>query len=273
VSGFVRIAQIIAVNLVPAFGVMGAGWTGATALVLYWFENLISTLLVASRIAIHRRATGKRGHYTTNVTTVVTRGKRSVTRSAGTFGDGYLSTSLVFTLAHGLFIGLLVFAVIPKEFGAAEGVSMSDLGWGMLFTLVLLVLGFFADLGEISQRPFAWVKKIADASLGRMVVVHLTIIFGMFAMMKWSSPSALFAVFVAFKILVDVGISMPQKEYELSEKPPQWVVKLTKLSGSSVNMEEEWIRIRKEEIERKRTEELPVEGFENPSKGAVIADR
>jgi hypothetical protein len=271
VSGFVRIAQIIAVNLVPAFGVMGAGWTGATALVLYWFENLLSTLLIALRITLHRRATHKRGHYTTNVTTVVSRGKKKVTRSAGTFGGGYLGTSLVFTLAHGLFLGIIVFIGIPKSFGPEAGVSAADLRSGLIFTTALLLLGFFFDLSELRQRPFAWVKKIADTSLGRMIVVHLTIIFGMFAMMTWNSPAMLFGVFVGFKLLIDVLSGLPQKEVEISEKPPGWIVKLAKVSAAGLNMEEEWKKIRKEEMEKKVNDELPIEGYGSRARAAEIA--
>ena len=43
-------------------GVFLAGWSPATALSLYWWENLIGAALVALRIALHRALTRKRGH-------------------------------------------------------------------------------------------------------------------------------------------------------------------------------------------------------------------
>jgi hypothetical protein len=54
---------ILGLNLVPAGGVALRGWSPATALTLYWCENLIGSVLVALRIAIHRRLTRNRGHY------------------------------------------------------------------------------------------------------------------------------------------------------------------------------------------------------------------
>jgi hypothetical protein len=58
-----RLVPLVGINAVPLGGVFLADWSPATALSLYWWENLIGAALVALRIALHRALTRKRGHH------------------------------------------------------------------------------------------------------------------------------------------------------------------------------------------------------------------
>ena len=62
-EGARRLVPLVGVNAVPVAGVFLAGWDGATALSLYWWENLIGSLLIALRIVVHRALSRKRGHW------------------------------------------------------------------------------------------------------------------------------------------------------------------------------------------------------------------
>ena len=44
--GIIRALQILGVNAVPAWGFFDDHWSASTTLVVYWFENIIATLLV-----------------------------------------------------------------------------------------------------------------------------------------------------------------------------------------------------------------------------------
>src|SRR3954467_4920910 len=57
-----RLLPVAGANAVPVAGVFLAGWSAATALTLYWVENLVGSLLVAVRIGAHEALTRKRGH-------------------------------------------------------------------------------------------------------------------------------------------------------------------------------------------------------------------
>src|SRR5688572_1009570 len=88
--------QALGVSSVPVVGTFAAGWSAATALALYWCENLLGALLVAVLIARHRRLTRKRGHW---------RGQLSgSTRPAGKGGKRRLYTPQAKTSGYRSFL-------------------------------------------------------------------------------------------------------------------------------------------------------------------------
>src|SRR5215470_7196700 len=76
-----RLSLLFGLNAVPVVGVARAGWTNATALVLYWCETVILVLLVALRIRLHRRWTNKRGHYCETLVKITQNGLSTTKRS------------------------------------------------------------------------------------------------------------------------------------------------------------------------------------------------
>jgi uncharacterized protein DUF6498 len=226
-----RVVQALGVNSVPLLGFAAAEWTQGTALALYWVENLVGALLVGVRIALHRRWTGKRGHerppegLTSSAATV--RGARGHRPPAappprrsgppGTFLREFMTTVLAFTFGHGVFVAALIFLVLPQH---GERVDPDALRLGVMAVTAFLLLGFAWDLFSLRQRPFAWVRRLTEQTLGRVVLLHLAIIFGMLALAKFGAPRALFLVFAGLKTLADVGSAMPQRE--LPVEPPAW---------------------------------------------------
>ena len=229
-----RLLQVLGVNSVPALGFFAADWTASTALALYWCENVLVTLLVGLRLVVHRRRTGKRGHWEADLGSE--RPKRA-SRSA-TFLAGFLSAALIFTAAHGLFLGLILFLLIPQEFPDAGGVDIASLGTGLGFISVLLLLGLAYDLVGIDTRSFAWVKRLAERVLGRVILVHLTIIFGMMGMAWLGGPRGFFLVFAGFKTLSDLTAMTGGGHEEPSSEPPGWLVGTIRTLGGKGNAED-----------------------------------
>ena len=97
-SWLARLSLLLGVNAVPVVGVAGAGWTNATALVLYWCETVILVLLVALRIRLHRRWTNKRGHYCEGLVKITRNGLSRTERSTG-HGVTHLSNPREWTVA------------------------------------------------------------------------------------------------------------------------------------------------------------------------------
>src|SRR5262249_51458076 len=95
---------VVAVNVVPAIGWFIAGWSAGTTLAVYWFENVAACLLIAIRIGAHQRLSPRRGHYRYQAPSTNRRSAQS-----GTFFSGFLITSLVFSAAHGVFLGFILF--------------------------------------------------------------------------------------------------------------------------------------------------------------------
>ncbi|KAB2959195.1 MAG: hypothetical protein F9K18_11695 [Thermoanaerobaculia bacterium] len=217
-----RLLQALGVNSVPAAGYFGEGWSIGTTLALYWLETVAVIVLISLRIVLHRRLTRRAGHWNIAVETrTKVGGRTSVRHGRTTFLVSFLAVMVPFTAAHGLFLGLLVFLVLPEHAKAPEGVALADLSAGAAAMALFLALGLVLDLVGLSERPFRWVERLAERAQGRMFVTHLTIIFGMGAMGVWGAPAALFAVFVGLKSLVDLGGLYPEREPR--PEPPRWL--------------------------------------------------
>jgi Family of unknown function (DUF6498) len=185
-------------NAVPLSGWFLAGWTPGTTLVLFWFENLALSLFLAARIAAHWTATRKRGH---------TNG----------FLRTFVLTSLAFTLAHGVFLFLVLGFLLEGT------VSRQDAIAGLQWMLAAQVASLAFDLWNIGDWPFAEVRARTDWMMGRVVMVHLSIVFGMFLFMWLEQPWWFFSIFVGLKAMMDIGSLVPQWQ---PKEPPVWLVRI-----------------------------------------------
>ncbi|AGA25415.1 DUF6498-containing protein [Singulisphaera acidiphila] len=218
-----QMALTVVLNAIPAGGVIFRGWTPATALTLYWCENLVAAILIAVRIAIHRRLTKKRGHYRFE-SNANAKGRPSQGRFQVSYLGEFLATSLTFTLVHGLFLFAL-FAVVVKTNSDTTQV-FQGLRWMVAAQLVSFVL----DLLQLSHWSFADLKKCADQALGRVVLIHLAIVGGMVIAAFSSRPEAFFAVFGCLKTLSDLTSRIPYNP-KLGLEPPRWFLWFTNRFG------------------------------------------
>lgn len=207
-----RLLLALGINAVPAAGLALAGWSSATALASYWAENLVGVLLVAIRIALHRRRTHRAGHYLAQIDS---RSPRA-TRARTSFLAEFLVTGLVFTLAHGLLIGL--FAHVTKS--EIDPVALRN---GMLGIAVMQLVGFAFDALTLASRPFAWVRQLALFTIGRITLVHLAVIAGV-GLAALSGVDQYFVLpFILLKTSVDV-LGVLQLNAREHEAPPPWMV-------------------------------------------------
>jgi hypothetical protein len=187
-------------NAIPLWGLAFGGWSAPTALIIYWCDNFIGALLISLRIFLQQRLTSKRGHFHPQLNTNIKTGsaKNVKTIPIKSFFAEFLSTSLIFTLAHGVFLGLLLNTIFqsPPENDA--------LRTGILGVVAFNIIGFLIDLIGLKVKPFIWIKQLAGALLGHVVLVHLAIIGGMAFAAFTNSGNAFFVPFAAFKLLADL---------------------------------------------------------------------
>jgi hypothetical protein len=213
-----RLVPLVGINAVPLGGVFLAGWSPATALSLYWWENLIGAALVALRIALHRLLTRKRGHRRLQLNLQVyaggqgaaekRRSKRQRKRERrgggvdvepGSFLGEFLLVAGAGTAVH----GVLLWAVLR---GFLEAGPQSDqLRLGVLAVGVFQLGGFLFDLIGIRQRPFAWIRDLAQATAQRVSLLHLTLIIGFWFATGPGGLSGSLRPFVVLKALADFG--------------------------------------------------------------------
>jgi hypothetical protein len=210
-----HVATWLGVIAVPALGWFTQGWSGATTLVVYWFETAAMCLLIVARIALHQRWTPRYGHfrYQAPVTD-----RRGVPRR-NSFVSGFALTSLVFCGAHALFLGVILLLLnLNGQRGIAE-VDWRSIGLGCAYVLAFLLIEFLLDLSSLRHWTFWQIEQTANRGLSRVVVIHLTLIFGLFGVAITDAPSAFFGVFVVLKSLAALSLALPQWD---PEQPPRW---------------------------------------------------
>ncbi len=211
-----RLLQLLGINGVPAFGLFGAGWSPATVLAVYWWETLLTSLLLGLLIARHRQLTRKRGHYReqlqTNVTVQSGTGEKRQ-HKFGSFLSEFLTVSLFFTFVHGVFLAFILFMVGPRASGGNGtdlGVDRGDLKTALAAIALLAVLGLAIDLVHVGDRPFAWLRKRSEGVIGRVMLIQMSIILGMVFLAERDEPMAFFSVFLGLKLMADIGAYLPQ---------------------------------------------------------------
>ncbi|HET6734887.1 DUF6498-containing protein [Mycobacterium sp.] len=255
----VHLLTLLAVNVVPAAGWFVGGWSAGTTLVVYWFETVAACLFVSARIAAHQRLSPRRGHFRYLAPKSDGPRSRGSQISQSSYIHGYLVTSLVFCAAHGLFLGGILFVLAHNGQGDLVGVDWHSVKLGGLYVLIALAVDFVVDLIGLRQWSFWQIEATANRSLGRVIVVHLTIVFGMFAA-ALTDFSALFGVFVFLKTMYALSTALPQWE---PATPPQWLSRaMNRLPnvGPGERFEDSWAKDRADEAQRRERNEQPWTG-------------
>jgi hypothetical protein len=219
---------VIGANAVPLIGVFTRGWSGATALSLYWFENLVGSLLIAVRIAAHEALTHKRGHRrrqlnlnTENVAGADRARQRPTPKNAygepRTFLREFLVAACMATGVH----GLVLWSVVRKVLESAP--DRHALLQGCLGIGAFQVLGFVNDMIGIRERPFASLRDLANAGIRRVTLIHLVMIVGFWVALR-GGASGFFGPFAVIKTAADVGNLLAMAGFRADpEEAPGWL--------------------------------------------------
>jgi hypothetical protein len=250
VTRIVHLLALLTVNAVPVAGWFVEGWSAGTTLVVYWFETLAACVFVTARIALHQRMSPRRGHVSYQAP------KSTRQRSQSSFLQGFLVTSLVFSAAHGLFLGVILFMLDHNGQGDLAGIDWRSVKLGSLYVLIALAIDFVVDLLGLRKWLFWQIEQTANRSLGRVAVVHLTLVLGMFAA-AMTDASALFGVFVVLKTLYALSTALPQWEPATA---PDWLSRMMNRFPSvhpGEQFEDAWAKDRADEVERRERNEEP----------------
>jgi len=179
------IALIIA-NLVPVVGVIFAGWDAGIIVLLYWSENLIVGFYNVFKMALVSSDPSK----------------------AKTTKKGLIVFFCVhygfFCMGHGVFVILLAsFSPMVRE-----GVMRT------IFRLIWPFLGLFVSHGISFLQNFILRKERASMTVerqmarpyGRIVLLHVAIIFAALPTVLFGSPLPMVMLLVLGKIFVDLWL-------------------------------------------------------------------
>lgn len=177
---------LIAVNLLPLGGVLFYGLTVFAVMVLFWSENVVIGILNVAKM----------------LTLFKLRGDVGALGLAIFFGMHYG----IFTVVHGVF----VFTLFSPANSATSSLSTVDAGFGV-FAIPLLALIASHTLSFLFN--FLWQKEyevVTSQELmvqpyGRVIALHVTIIFGGFVVMSLGEPVYALALLILVKIGIDVA--------------------------------------------------------------------
>ncbi len=258
---FAGLLRVLGLNAVPLGGVMLAGWSTATGLALYWCETLLGTATNALRIALHRRWTGKRGHFHGQLGVEINAGDGAPARRPAkqktqwkSFLNEYLVGSLVFTFAHGLFLAAILGGLLKTW------PSRGDLVYGLAGVALFQFGGLGFDLLSLRDWPFARLKEQVARAMGRVMLVHIAIVFGMAFVFWLGKPGPFFWVFGGLKTISDIGGLVAGSRSAQSDTeaavaaspaaPPKWTKRAVEKIAPGEDFETYWQR----ESERKLRE-------------------
>jgi hypothetical protein len=252
VTRFVHPLTLLGIVAVPIVGWFFEDWSGPTTLAVYWFENVAACAFVVVRILLHQRWTPRSGHFRYAAPSAQ---RRSSANS--TFVTGFAITGFAFCAAHGVFLAAIFFLLDRNGQGRLAEVDWRSAGLGCLSVLAFLTLDFVVDLFTLRRWAFLQIEQTAQRALSRVVVVHLTLIFGFIGIALTDAPSAFFGVFVVLKTLASLSAALPQWE---PATPPKWFSALMNRVPNDhpgERFEDFWAEDRADEAQRRERNEQP----------------
>jgi Family of unknown function (DUF6498) len=245
-------------NGIPLAAVVYTGGSPAVLLLLYWFETVLMVVTGAIRIVLHRRATAKAGHFVASTTSSSKDASVASVRAAlgreNDFLKGFLSITVIFTIAHGVFVLLLVFL-----FKIAGPVSWEDARWALNYAIFVQGLFLLWDLPRLRAWSFAQLGRSVGQVQIRVLVTQLGLIFGLAAAGMTGSPWGLVGTFVVMRALADACMAGLQGFMKRRDLPPGMARALAKRSKQSVeSLEAEFDAVKRDGAQVEALLERPV---------------
>lgn len=188
----IRLVQATLVNAVTVYGVFGAHWTVATAIAIYWCENVLAIVFISLLLTLYPILT------------------RASNRDAAPLNN-FLGVAVPFTIAHGIALAVVLLLFFPR-IAPAETFDLGTFAVALVWIAAMMLFNFLVDVSLFRVTSFADLSDRSQSFMGRVVVVHLTIFLGMGAMMIFGHARALFAVFAALKFLGDLSLNRRNAE-------------------------------------------------------------
>jgi uncharacterized protein DUF6498 len=201
------VVALLVANLIPLIGVLFFGWSVWNILVIYWLENGIVGV-----INILKMSTAT-GDATTPGMTLTVNGKPASSMTKVGLVPFFVIHYGIFWFVHGIFV-----LTLPAFFSLMSDSAMTlDLG-PVLFAAAALAISHglsfwwnFLHGGEYRRTTAA---ALMFAPYKRLFALHITIIFGAFAVMFTGAPAAAVAVLVAIKTAIDVALHLAEHRGE-----------------------------------------------------------
>lgn len=193
----VSVIFLIASNLVPIYGVIFMDWQVFPIMFLFWFENVVVGVSNVLKMAFVAPNNAKQW------------------AAKAVMIPFFCVHYGLFTLVHGIFIFAIFGGVImqddPTNFSDVFGILADfQIGWAMLALVLSHAVSFVVNYigkGEYKKNNLA---QLMGQPYGRVVILHVTIIFGGFLVMSLGSPIMGLVLLITLKIFIDLMTHLKQ---------------------------------------------------------------
>jgi hypothetical protein len=190
------LAVLVVANLLPLVGVVFFGWSVFELVALYWFENVVIGALNVLKMLLVKPEGG------------VPMVAKMATAAFFTFHYG------MFCLVHGVFVATLLG---PKGLDGGPGSNPISMvgnlvadggGWMVVGLLASHAFSFVSHYLIRGGRRRTDLARLMAAPYGRIVVLHIAILFGAFVITAMGEPIAMLVLLVAGKIALDAKLHL-----------------------------------------------------------------
>ncbi len=229
-SGNASLVLLVLVNLLPIAGVLFWGWDAFEIVVLYWFENVVIGVINVLKMLT---ATGK-GEAKSILKDREDPGMPDYLRNPAVVtgpGSGLgarLSLTAFFIFHYGMFCfghGVFVFVLLSGQVGGfiqggpfalarreLPGVLDSGGIWFALAIVASHLFSFFYNyLGKGEYRRTSLATQMG-APYGRVIVLHVAILFGAILIEALGSPVLLLILLIIGKIYLDAKLHLRSRD-------------------------------------------------------------
>ena len=236
------VVALIVANVIPLLGVLFLGWNVWTILTIYWLENGVVGIFNVLKMS----KAGGDGPASAAGLTATINGRPTPGPKRPLLIPFFIIHYGMFWVVHGIFILTLP---LFQAFGASGGgvfpggdVSAtshrrrrrdrSDPG-----AILIVLIGLFISHGVSYRLNFigrgeylrTTVARQMVAPYGRLVVLHITIIFGALPISMTGAPASAIVVLVLLKIALDLGLHLAEHR----DAPPAGVPDPAGRAGAS----------------------------------------
>ncbi|HUV39392.1 MAG TPA: DUF6498-containing protein [Planctomycetota bacterium] len=186
----VSLVALILANLLPLGGVIFAGWDAGTIVLLYWSENLILGFYTVLRMAFAKVGGLRRG-------------------AGRVFAIAFFCVHYgIFCQVHGFFVLMLVSmgrggTMGEPDFGVLPGILRRAI-WPFLALAVSHGVSFVQNYLVRGEYVSANVMREMGRPYGRIVLLHVVIIFAAMPTVLLGSPMPLVVLLIIGKLAADL---------------------------------------------------------------------
>ena len=206
------VIALVVANLVPLIGVLFLGWNVWNILVIYWLENgIVGAFNVLKMAKADGSALG-----TTDAFALMVNG-RPASDAAKVFLIPFFCVHYgLFWLVHGVFVLTLpLFASIGGgSLTPTDGPTVGPILCAVVALAVSHGLSYWLNFVRGGEYRRTTAGALMFAPYGRLVALHLTIIFGAMATIVTGAPAAAVAILVAIKIAIDLALHLREHRSE-----------------------------------------------------------